>query len=189
MNRTYTITPEDVRGRDFRRRALGYNPDQVDAFLDEIADQLESMQTDMTALRERLTVAEQITTEYREMEETIKSTLIEAQKAASDRRKAADAEANSTITKACLEAETVTNETHQRLSDVRRQIDELTAVKVRFVSQIETLLNSQMDHLRALTEEFVPERSHPVAPDNPPLRSPEADGTLFAQMAMGDPET
>jgi cell division initiation protein len=168
MNTSHAITPEDIRGQEFRRKMLGYNPDQVDAFLDELADQLELVQTDLAGVRERLTVAEQITNEYREIEETIKTTLIDAQKSASDRRKAAEAEASSVITKACLEAETVTNETHQSLSDVRRQIEELTVVKTRFISQIDTLLNSQMDHLRAMTREFDPDSGR-TAPEAPPV--------------------
>jgi len=168
MNKSHPITPEDIHGQEFRRKVLGYNPDQVDAFLDELADQLEHVQTDLASVRERLAVAEQITNEYREIEETIKTTLIDAQKSASDRRKAAEAEASSVITKACLEAETVTNETHQSLSDVRRQIEELTVVKARFISQIDTLLNSQMDHLRAMTREFDPDSGR-TAPEAPPV--------------------
>ena len=168
MNTSHPITPENIRGQEFRRKMLGYNPDQVDAFLDELADQLEHVQTDLAGVRERLAVAEQITNEYREIEETIKTTLIDAQKSASDRRKAAEAEASSVITKACLEAETVTNETHQSLSDVRRQIEELTVVKTRFISQIDTLLNSQMDHLRAMTREFDPDSGR-TAPEAPPV--------------------
>ena len=168
MNTSHPITPENIRGQEFRRKMLGYNPDQVDAFLDELADQLEHVQTDLAGVRERLAVAEQITNEYREIEETIKTTLIDAQKSASDRRKAAEAEASSVITKACLEAETVTNETHQSLSDVRRQIEELTVVKARFISQIDTLLNSQMDHLRAMTREFDPDSGR-TAPEAPPV--------------------
>jgi cell division initiation protein len=168
MSTSHAITPEDIRGRDFRRKMLGYDPDQVDTFLDELADQLEHVQTDLAALRERLAVAERITSEYREIEETIKTTLIDAQKSATDRRRAAEAEASSLITKACLEAETVTNETHQSLADVRRQIEELTAVETHFISQIGTLLNSQMDHLRAMTKEFDPD-SDPAAPEAPPV--------------------
>jgi cell division initiation protein len=131
MNTSCEITPEDIRGQEFRRKMLGYDPDQVDTFLDQLADQLEHIQSDLAGVRERLAVAEQTTSEYREIEETIKTTLIDAQKTASDRRKSAEAEASSMITKACLEAETITNETHQSLADVRRQIEELTAVKTR----------------------------------------------------------
>lgn len=167
MTTSHSITPEDIRGQDFRRKMLGYDPDQVDTFLDELADQLEHLQTDLAGLRERLVVSEQITSEYREIEETIKTTLIDAQKSATERRKAAEAEASSLITKACLEAETVTNETHQSLADVRRQIEELARVKGRFITQIETLLNSQMDHLRAMTREFDTDRGR-TAPEAPP---------------------
>jgi len=168
MSTSNTITPEDIRGQEFRRKMFGYNPDHVDAFLDELADQLEHIQADLAGVRERLTVAEQITKEFREIEETIKTTLIDAQKSATDRRKASEAEASSLITKACLEAETVTNETHQSLGDARRQIEELTAVKRRFMAQIETLLNSQMDHLRAMTREFDPDSGR-TAPEAPPV--------------------
>jgi cell division initiation protein len=174
MNTSYSITPDDIRGQEFRRKMLGYNPDQVDTFLDELADQLEHVQADLAGVRERLAIAEQLNSEYRDIEETIKTTLIDAQKTASDRRKAAEAEASSLITKACLEAETVTNETHQSLADVRRQIEELTAAKTRFVTQIGTLLNSQMDHLRAMTSDFgtVPGR---VAPEALPVWANEAE--------------
>ncbi len=172
MNTSYEITPEDIRGQEFRRKMLGYDPDTVDNFLDQLADQLERMQSDIAGLSERLAVAEQITAEYREIEETIKTTLIDAQKNASDRRKAAEAEASSVITKACLEAETVTNETHQKLADVRRQIEELTAVKTRFITQIETLLSSQMDHLHAVTSEFGPAPGR-TAPEAPPVWAAE----------------
>ncbi len=75
-------SPEDIVAYAFRTRARGYDRDEVDAFLDELADQIEQERARSATLEERVTALEADLTEADESERALKRTLITVQDAA-----------------------------------------------------------------------------------------------------------
>ena len=75
-------SPEDIVAYAFRTRARGYDRDEVDGFLDELADQIEQERARATTLEERVTALEAELAEADESERALKRTLITVQDAA-----------------------------------------------------------------------------------------------------------
>jgi DivIVA domain-containing protein len=75
------LTPLEVRKKkgDFRRAMRGYEPAQVDDFLDIVADRLEQVVREHTALKDRVGGLERQVTEYRERERALTDALVTAQ--------------------------------------------------------------------------------------------------------------
>lgn len=75
------LTPLDVRKKkgDFRRGLRGYDPPQVDDFLEIVADRLESLVRENLALQERVARLENQVTDYREREKALTEALVTAQ--------------------------------------------------------------------------------------------------------------
>jgi cell division initiation protein len=75
------LTPLEVRKKkgDFRRAMRGYDPAQVDDFLDLVADRLDELVRQNLDLKERVTRLEQQVAENRERERALTEALVTAQ--------------------------------------------------------------------------------------------------------------
>lgn len=75
-------SPEDIVAYAFRIRARGYDRDEVDSFLDALADQIEQERARSEALEERIGALEGRLAEADDSERALKRTLITVQDAA-----------------------------------------------------------------------------------------------------------
>jgi DivIVA domain-containing protein len=75
------LTPLEVRKKkgDFRRALRGYEPEQVDDFLDIVADRLEQLVRENAELHERAKRLEHGVAEYRDRERALTDALVTAQ--------------------------------------------------------------------------------------------------------------
>ena len=75
------LTPLDVRKKkgDFRRGLRGYEPQQVDDFLDVVADRLDALVREHQAFGDQVRRLEQQVAEYREREKALTEALVTAQ--------------------------------------------------------------------------------------------------------------
>lgn len=85
------ITIEDIRNKDFESERSGYSCDQVDDFLDELADQMKEMATDHARLEGDLKKANAVIAKLREELENARA---QAADAAQEAEKAREEAAN-----------------------------------------------------------------------------------------------
>ncbi|MBD3298259.1 MAG: DivIVA domain-containing protein [candidate division Zixibacteria bacterium] len=145
MSRAYTIRPDDIRTQEFRSRMRGYDPAQVRSYLEELADQVQHMHVQMRDLRNRLSDAQQQLETSPGGETTDVS--IPAPQVSEDYHQAARADAQDVLAKAQKEADALIANAQADVDELRKEIADLNALRERIVSQIETLLNSQLEHL------------------------------------------
>ena len=74
------LTPLDIRKQEFKKAMRGLDADEVYAFLATIADEYEAVINDNKALRERLLELDDKVQEYRNMEKTLRDTLLTAER-------------------------------------------------------------------------------------------------------------
>ena len=72
------LTPLDIRHQEFKRGMRGYADEEVDEFLDEVADEYERLFKENIDLSERLESLEDKVKQYRRIEETLQKTLVSA---------------------------------------------------------------------------------------------------------------
>lgn len=88
------LTPLDIHHKEFRNSLRGYNPEEVDEFLDEVADEFERLFKENIDLSEKLEAAEGRVRSYTEMEQTLQNTMLAAQTSAEDIKSRAQSEAD-----------------------------------------------------------------------------------------------
>ena len=76
------VTPQTLREVEFREKMRGYHPEDVDAFLERVADGLEVVQERLRQALERAAQAEQQAAEAGGTDETLRKTLLLAQRTA-----------------------------------------------------------------------------------------------------------
>ena len=108
------IRPIDVRRKEFKSAFRGYDANQVDDFLDAVADEYERNYTENQRMREEVSGLRDRLQQFEELEGTIRAALVHAEQASNDLRKAATEEAEGIKQSAQREAELTIREAQSR---------------------------------------------------------------------------
>jgi len=145
------LTPQEIRDQEFKQSPLGYNKDQVNEFLEEMADELETLIKESNEIHAEKKEAQLTLTTYMNVEDSLKETLLLAQKTAQETIRNAQNEANTIARKANTEKEALLFAAHQDLSEIRKQIRRLLAQRDSILVKLKSSLRS---NLEILEEEF-----------------------------------
>ena len=100
------LTPMDINNKEFKSaRFGGYNEEDVDSFLDLIADDLEKMTMEKDSMVEELEKVKKKLAEFEEMQSSLQSALITASKSAEDVKEQSKREAAELLTNARKESD------------------------------------------------------------------------------------
>src|ERR687894_1299578 len=89
------IRPIDVRRKEFKSGFRGYEANQVDDFLDAVADEFERNYTENQRMREEVSSLRDRLQQFEDLEGSIRDALVHAEQASNDLRRAATSEAES----------------------------------------------------------------------------------------------
>jgi len=120
------LTPLDIHHKEFRHALRGYSEEEVDAFLDEVADEFERLFKENIDLSEKLEAANARVREYQSMEVTLNNTMVAAQRSAEDIVGKANEEATTMLRDAEVKAKEVI---HNALTDKQKVQGELVRIK------------------------------------------------------------
>jgi cell division initiation protein len=150
------IRPIDIRRKEFKSTFRGYDPTQVDDFLDAVADDFERDHTENQRMREEVSSLRDRLRQFEELEGSIQAALVHAEQASKDLRKAAIQEAEGIKQSAQREADFTIREaqsrSHQMLADssarierVQDSYDALQEAKRSFANDFRHLLKTYTD--------------------------------------------
>lgn len=132
------LTPLDVRKKsdDFKRAVRGYEPAQVDAFLDLCADRLEQLmqrdarlQAEVTGLRERVGA-------YEQRERALNEALVTAQELREEARTQAERSAELKLREAEQDAARILQEAEAATEQARRALEELHVKRAGYLRSL-----------------------------------------------------
>jgi cell division initiation protein len=109
------ISPNDIRQQQFTVRVFrGFDPQEVDAFLEDVADDYEALLKESQLLREQVAAQEERSRGVMDLERTLQDTLVTTQRLADDLKAAARREADEIRGAARHEAELIVREAELR---------------------------------------------------------------------------
>lgn len=147
------VTPLVIKQKEFSTRFRGFDVQEVDIFLEEVAREFESQETAIEQLRQenhRLNLENQ---GYRKREESMRNAMIQSQRVLDQMKENAEKSAQVTIANAEVEAEKILNRTHKRLSQLHSDITELKRQRIQLEMQIGSVLESHSKLLEMTKEE------------------------------------
>ena len=112
------LTPREIRSTDFERIVRGYNPEDVDAFLTQIADQMEQLEADKDAAEKKMMVLAEKVDEMRADEGTLRSVLVTAEKMKEQILQQAQESAAATTADAQQKADALLADAQQRSTEL-----------------------------------------------------------------------
>jgi len=136
------LTPLDVRKKrdDLRRTVRGYDPAQVDAFLDLVADRMEGLVREQVRLNDQLTGMREQLKGFQDRERALNEALIAAQELREEARLQAESTANLRIREAEQEADRLTDEARRAVEDSERTLRDLRARRTGFLRDLRASL-------------------------------------------------
>ncbi len=136
------ITPLDIRKMVFKVRLRGYDRQEVDQFLEELAQTLEMLNRDYTVLREKLASAEQQLADLKKAEATLMNTLVTTQALADDLKHAAQRDAELIMKEAELKAGELLREAQTELAGTQRDLSDLRKQKLMAIERLRSTLRT-----------------------------------------------
>jgi len=120
------LTPLDIHHKEFRHSLRGYSEEEVDAFLDDVADEFERLFKENIDLSEKIEAADTRLKEYADMERTVHNTMVAAQRSAEEIEASAGKEADVTRRDAELRAKEII---HAALAEKQKTQNEFMRLK------------------------------------------------------------
>ena len=176
------VMPLDVRQAKFPTAIRGYDREEVAAFLEQTSEAFEIALRDNDRLRQEIARLEGALAQFRDLEGSLKNTLMSAQKLADDMRENAAQESARIVREAEGRAEMILQKALGRLEDVQREIDGLRMKRREAETSIEALMSALGHTLTFVREQDQRERSDKVVPHR--IARPEAPVATGALVAV-----
>ncbi|MFA6055398.1 MAG: DivIVA domain-containing protein [Thermodesulfovibrionales bacterium] len=147
------ITPLDIQQKQFPMKIRGFDVEEVYAFLEIIREEMEDLLRENASLKENVQRLESQLKEHRDMETTLRETLMTAQQMVDDYKTNARKEAELVVREAELKSDTILKEAQEKVIKIHEDIVDLKGIRRHFKEEIKRLVES---HLKML--EFDRER-------------------------------
>lgn len=144
------ITPLDIKKQVFKKVLRGYDPIEVETFLEMVADEFEQLIRDKNTLSDDVLKLRTQLRDYQEVEKTFKESLMNAQQTMNQSRENSKREAALIIKEAEVKAEKIIETARKQLADMKNELMVIKAQKDSFAKRLRHLLESQIELLKVL---------------------------------------
>ncbi len=152
------ITPLDIQQKQFPVKFRGFDVEEVFAFLEVIREEMEDLLRENASLKEHHHRSEAQLQEFRDMENTLRETLMTAQQMVEDYKTNARKEAELILREAELKADSLIKDAQERVVKIHEDIVDLKGIRRHFKEELKRLIEShvrmlEFDELRESEEE------------------------------------
>jgi cell division initiation protein len=134
------ITPLDIQQMVFNVSFRGYDKEEVNRFLEELAQTVESLNRDHAVQQEKIIFLEQQLAELKRTEATLSNTLLSAQSLAEDVKRNAQREADLVIKEAELKAGELIRQARVALADTQHDLSSLQKQRLLMIERLRASL-------------------------------------------------
>ncbi len=130
------FTPRDIQNQEFKKVIRGYDPVEVDTFLEIIADEFELLLRQKKELDDKVLKYETELKNFKQVEVTLQETLIEAKRSTAETQEASRREADIKMREAEFSAQQITESARRELRKLQDEIAFLKTQKESFVRRL-----------------------------------------------------
>ncbi len=161
---TMLLSPENIQNQQFHVRFRGFDVDEVDAFLEKVAENYLVLVNENEKLKDAMTAIEGERDQIQSQERTFKNAIISAQNIADEMQAKAQQEAHVLKENARLEAAAMIDAAKEQETTLKEQISSLLLEKQQLKDDLHGFLMSHMDRL----DSQYPDGHHNAGPKEQP---------------------
>ena len=148
-----SLSPNEILEKEFRARFRGYDPEEVDSFLEEVSQIMTSLIKEKNAMKDQLIAYKAQLTDLEKREEEFREALTSAHKLSEKMKSQAEKDAELVLERAKLDAERIVADAHQEAVQLEERIMGLRRIQRETAYKIRSVLES---YLRVIDEEALP---------------------------------
>lgn len=141
------LTPLDIRKQEFAREFRGYDAEEVNAFLQMLANQWEEVKDEHRRQEEKVRELEAKLRHYENVEEALQEALQTTRESSRKALQNAEDEAALMIEKAEIRALEITRDAERERHEMKRETGKLSSRKSEIVTRLRAFLMSEMELL------------------------------------------
>ncbi len=141
------ITPQDIRKQIFKKSFRGYDQEEVQAFLDMLATEVEHLNSENIELKEFLNALQSEVHHYQSIEQTLQEMLRTAQQTAEEVKENGHKEARLIVKEAEIRSNRAIEKARTQVNEIRTELVELQNQRDMFLSKFKALVQVQTDFL------------------------------------------
>jgi cell division initiation protein len=141
------ITPLDIQQKQFATRFRGFDMEEVDSFLELIREEMEELLRENANLREEARRFEKQLKEYKNIEVTLRDTLVKTQEMVEEYKSTAIKDAELVKKEAELKAEEIVRGAQERVVKIHEDITDLKGIRRHFKEEVRRLIESHLSML------------------------------------------
>jgi DivIVA domain-containing protein len=162
MDETFHLTALDVRRYDFGRALRGYDPERVEQFREQVAEELERLTRQTQELESKARGFHEQLRAFRERDKALNDALVSAQQLRGEIREQSEREAQLILREARGEAERFLEGSRNEIRHLHAHIAELERARRNYLAQLRVMVERQLADL--IAAEQVPAPPVPAPP-------------------------
>lgn len=188
------VTPQDVRTVTFEKARRGYRCEDVDDYLQQVADEMESLAAQVSQAaaakedaEQKVYILAQKVEEYRREEDTLKTALLNAQRMGENIIREARQKAEGILREANIKAEDLTRSSKEQLEEHTLELERIQSEVAHFKASVLSLYKQHIESLSTLPGQEAKAAEEPQEPEE--SAEPEAlpAGTGPAALPQAQP--
>lgn len=144
------ISPIEVKKQEFSRSLRGYDPDEVRAFLETVAEELDRLNETNRSQQAELNKLRSDISAFTRMENNMKDAMVNAQEALRGAKADSEREAELLRREAKFEAENIIRDALHRSEEIKHELEALISRRDSFVRKWRHILKSELEMLDLL---------------------------------------
>ena len=138
------ITPLDIQQKQFPYKLRGFDDEEVYAFLELIREEMEDLLRENATLKENAIRLENQIKEHKDMETTLRETLVTAQQMVEEYKSNARKEAELIVKEAELRADAIVKDAQEKVIKIHEDIVDLKGIRRHFKEELKRLIEGHM---------------------------------------------
>jgi cell division initiation protein len=131
------LSPVDIRQQQFTLKMFrGFDPQEVDTFLDDVAEDFEDVLRENAALKEQLGSYAERSRGLSETEKTLKDTLVTTQRLAEEMKESAKRDAQLLLREAALNGDKLVEEARSEEAKLRVEVQALKRLRRQLIEEL-----------------------------------------------------
>jgi len=137
------LSPLIIKKQEFTKSLRGFDPEEVQAFLDKMANDVDLLLQENESLNEEVESLNQRVTEFQSIEKNLQDTLLKAQESSTKAIESSKKQTNLIIKEAEIKASQILESAKQEVNDIQNAVVNLREERDLIVAKLKAIVNSQ----------------------------------------------
>ncbi|MFQ3906336.1 DivIVA domain-containing protein [Staphylococcus sp. Mo2-7] len=143
------FTPNEIKNKDFTRVKTGFEPTEVESYLEQLSNEIERLKEDKKQLEKVIEDKDTNIQSYKDVHQSVSDALIHAKQVGEETKLVATKDAEATVSKAQSEANKIVNDAVEKARRLSFQTEDMKRQSKIFRSRFRMLVEAQLDLLKS----------------------------------------